>query len=227
MRWGYTVFELLVTVLIVAVLATSVGAFFAKLLTLQEKDREEAYVREKLADLCAEYADLASIGSSFSISSSGKENIVSYRDETGGVSLESGRVSRVSYLTMAATNQTMDLNVYSFVSGTNLQTKIFSDIKNGLVSKWTRFLRGDASLLTIPTEKLDVKKVECTMTPLGVYASGTNFIPDDDFSGFNVYSDASIGNLKITAWYTYKNNHKETVLTNATVERLVRLWNHK
>lgn len=227
MRLGYTVFELLVTVLIVTGLATVVGSFFVKLLTIQEKDREEAYIREKLSDLCAVYADFASIGSSFSIESSGNANIVSYRQETGGVSFETGRVSRVAYLTTATTNETMDLNVYSFETGTNILTKIFSNIKEGLTSKWARFLNGDASLLITPAGELDVKKVECAVIPLALYANETNYVSDVAFNGFDVYSNASIANLKVTAWYTYKNSHRETVLTNASVERLVRLWNHE
>lgn len=227
MRCGYTVFELVVTVLIVTVLATSIGVGFVKLLSLQERDREEAYIREKLSDLCAVYADFASIGSTFSVSSSREANIVSYRPETGGMSFETGRVSHVAYLTTAATNGTIDLNVYSFVNGTNVTSRMFSNSKNGIVSKWTRFLHGDASLLTVPSGQLDVRNVQYTITPLGVNGTDANGAPDERFVGFNVYSNAVVGNLKATAWYTYRNSKKELVLTNATVERLVRLWNHE
>ena len=57
---GYTVVELMVTIVIVAVLAATLGMFFVKLLRIQEREREEAYIRERLADICAAYADFVS-----------------------------------------------------------------------------------------------------------------------------------------------------------------------
>lgn len=225
MRCGYTIIELMVTILIVAALATAVGTFAVKLLTIQECDREEAYVREKLADICANYADFASIGSTFSVSTSGRENIVAYRLETGGLSLETGRVSRVAYFTTATTNQTMDVNVYSLQQGK--RSKIFYTEKEGLASKWARILSGDASLLTLRTGQLNPLEVICTIKPLGIVAADRGFVPDENFAGFNIYSNAAFANLEVAAWYTYKNSRGEMVLTNAVVERLVRLWNHR
>lgn len=225
MRSGYTIIELMVTIVIVTALAVTVGTFFVKLLTIQERDREEAYVREKLADLCAVYSDFASIGSSFSINSENGASIVSYRQETGGLSFETGRVSRVAYLTMVTTNQTMDLDVYAFKYGE--RSLIFHNEKENLVSKWARFLSGDASLLTLPTSKLDVKKVTCALTPIGTSLDEIYKVPDGDFIDFNVYSNAALANLRVEAWYTYKNGRRESVMTNAAVERLVRLWNHR
>lgn len=225
MEKGYTVFELIVTVLIVVVLAATIGMFFTNLLTIQEQDREEAYVREKLADLCAIYADFASIGSSFSISSNSNANIVSYRLETGGISFETGRVSRVAYFTTATTNRAMNVDVYSLQhDGRSL---IFQNEKAGLTSRWDRVLSGDVSLLIQPTGKLDVKSVTCTITPLGIPPSDHVYgVPDENFVNFNNYTDTCIGNLKVEAWYTYKNSRRELVLTNVAAERLVRLWNH-
>ena len=112
---GYTVVELMVTIVIVSVLAATVGMFFVKLLTIQEREREEAYIRERLSDICGVYADFISIGSSFSTATnlSDQATVVKYRQETGGVSLETGLVSRVAYLTslMNTTNKTIDLNI--------------------------------------------------------------------------------------------------------------------
>ena len=228
MRRGYTIFELMVVILMVTSLATAVGMFVVNLLTIQEQDREEAYIREKLTDLCAEYADLASIGSSFSIAN--KANIVSYRQETGGLSLETGRVSRAAYLTVATTNRTLDLSVYSFdlmkTPNQKTQSRIFSNIKQGLVPSLTRMIHGDATLLAIPTNKVDIQKVTCSITPLKWGISVENPVPDPNFDGFNIYSNTAFGNLKIEAWYIYRNGRRDHVLTNAVAERLVRLWNH-
>lgn len=225
MRRGYTIFELMVTILVVTALAAVVGAFFVNLLTIQERDREEAYIRETLADMCANYADFTSLGSAFSIAN--LANIVSFRQETGGLSCETGRVSHVAYLATATTNSTMDLNFYSLSTNSSKTCRIFSNLKNGLVSNWARKLNGDASLLDLPTSKLDVRSVICTLTPLGVKESDAGYVSDSKFIGFNVYSNAAFGNLKIEAWYTYRNSRRESVLTNAVVERLVRLWNHE
>ena len=112
---GYTIIELMVTIVIVSVLAATLGVAFVKLLNIQEREREEAYVREKLADICGEYADKLSIGSSI-ISTSTNATIVKYRQETGGVSLETGLVTRVAYLSLqlSPTNDTVDMGIFSF-----------------------------------------------------------------------------------------------------------------
>ena len=107
---GFTVVELMVTIVIVAFLSATVGTFVCKLLTIQERDREEAYIREKLTDICGAYADFLSIGSSISSTTgvSNQETVVKYRSETGGVSLETGIVTRVAYL-VAAMNPKMPM----------------------------------------------------------------------------------------------------------------------
>ena len=115
-RWGYTLVELMATITIVAVLAATVGMFFARLLSLQEREREEAYIRERLAEVCGVLADDLSVAASFGtrIRPVEQDIIVAYREETGGVSLETGRVSRVAQLvlTTSATNRAAALNVY-------------------------------------------------------------------------------------------------------------------
>ena len=150
---GYTVVELMVTIVIVSVLAATVGALFVKLLTIQEQEREEAYIREKLSDICGAYADFLSVGSS--ISTSNRTTLVTYRHETGGVSLETGIVSRVAQLTSStnATSKAIDLNVDVFESG-------------GLVRKFSRSMSGDAPLIPLMGDM-----VECTIVTSRTYAA--------------------------------------------------------
>lgn len=205
-RWrlGYTIVELMVTLVIVTVLAATVGMFFARLLSLQEREREEAYIREKLADVCGAVADDLSIGSSFSMRTNlvQRNIIVSYRQETGGVSLETGRVSRVAYLTLAqnVTNRTMVLNAY---------TREPEGLKQVLASR----LNGDAPLIPLVGDL-----VGCTLTPLNAA-----FAEEDGVQT----SDAALAYLQISARYAVRNDDGEIEEKTATVGRVVRLWNRE
>lgn len=143
---GSTVVELMVTIVIVTVLAASVGTFIVKLLTLRENDREDAYIREKLIDVCGTYADLLSVGSSINTNGPGMQ--VTYRQETGGVSFETGVVSQVTSLISDVTNGMVKLNVY----GLELEESIL---------KYVRQANGNADL--IPQVG---NIVSCTVTPI-------------------------------------------------------------
>ena len=143
---GSTVVELMVMIVIVTVLAASVGTFIVKLLTLRENDREDAYIREKLIDVCGTYADLLSVGSS--INTNGPGMPVTSRQETGGVSFETGVVSQVTSLISDVTNGMVKLNVY----GLELEESIL---------KYVRQANGNADL--IPQVG---NIVSCTVTPI-------------------------------------------------------------
>lgn len=194
----------MVTLVIVTVLAATVGMFFARLLSLQEREREEAYIREKLVDVCGAVADDLSIASSFSMRTSlvQRDIIVAYRQETGGVSLETGRVSRVAQLvlTTSATNRAAALNV-------------FSHEPEGLRRSLSRSLEGDAPLMPLAGEL-----VSCTLTPFNAA------ITEED--GIQT-SDAALGYLQVTARYTVRNEDGEDEAKTATAGRVVRLWNRQ
>ena len=143
---GSTVVELMVTIVIVTVLAASVGTFIVKLLTLRENDREDAYIREKLIDVCGTYADLLSVGSSINTNGPGMQ--VTYRQETGGVSFETGVVSQVTSLISDVTNGIVKLNVY----GLELEESILKEVRQA---------NGNADL--IPQAG---NIVSCTVTPI-------------------------------------------------------------
>ena len=147
-RCGYTIVELMVSLVVVTVLAGTIGMFVVKLLTIREREREDAYIREKLTNICAAYADFMSIGSSFS--TNGQEIVVMYRQETGGVSLETGIVSQVtSLVTVLNTNNwAMDSFAYGLESGSN-------------VLKLVRNANGNAPLIPLVGDI-----VSCTITPI-------------------------------------------------------------
>ncbi len=201
---GYTVVELMATVVIVAVLAASVGVFFVKLLTIREREREEAYVREKLSDICGAYADFMSIGSSFYSATNqfGRETIVKYRQETGGVSFETGVVTRVAYVSSSLniTNMTMDLGVYSQEPA-------------GLNRKLSRTMRGDALMIPLAGDI-----ISCSITPLNAN------VWDEEGAE---KSDAALGYLQVSARYEVENDDGEIESRTATAGRVVRLWNRE
>jgi prepilin-type N-terminal cleavage/methylation domain-containing protein len=217
-RVGYTIVELMVTIVIVAVLAATVGMFFVKLLTIQEREREEAYIREKLSDICAAYADDVSVGTSFYIDTNflNQATAVKYNQETGGVSLETGRVSNVAYLTtqmhaFRKGNSTLGINNVGGV----IELDVYSLSPEGLNKKISRTANGNAPLIP-----LFGNVINCTITPLNYTKTevGTN--------GYET-TDTALGLLKVTALYEVENDNGERVKKTASAERVVRLWNRK
>lgn len=193
---GYTVIELMVTIVIVAVLAVSVGTLFVKLLTIQENEREEAYIRERLADICGAYADDLSVGTSF-CRSNGTE-IVTYRHETGGVSLETGRVSHVARLASAIANGAVRFDVDAF-------------IKQEIVRKSSHAASGDATLIPLLGDMVSFR-----ITPFDGTGDG----------GGNWVSNGALGWLEATARYSVEEDGKP-VVKSVKVGRVVRLWNRE
>lgn len=225
-RHGYTIVELMVTVVIVSVLAATIGMFVVNLLTIQEQEREEAYIREKLTDICATYADLLSLGTNISISaySNGlpsKHNVF-YRHETGGVSLETGgrfssttgRVSRAAQLNLSMIKNNYDPNV-PIVMGLDVQA--FEQANENSISKFSRILHGDDT----PLMHLQ------SMKELRV--SGNNRIDLSYELKPLIMStgDNALWLLKVMALYkvTYAKGRAEN--KTLTAERIVRLWNRQ
>lgn len=146
LKRGYSVVELIVTIAIVAILAATLGTFVVKLLTLRENDREDAYIREKLMDVCGTYADMLSVGSLINTNRLGLQ--VTYRRETGGISLETGVVSRVTSLASSVTNGAVKVDVYGQELGESILRQV-------------RHANGDAVLIP-QTGNI----VSCTVTPI-------------------------------------------------------------
>lgn len=199
---GYTIVELMVTILVVTILATSVGMFFVNLLTVQEQEREDAYIREKLADICASYADTLSVASSF-MTNIGQRIIVEYPREAGGVSIETGgafatgSVVRVASLTssvcrVSADYTSLDLNICAM------------DVDGCVREKGPFHFNGDAELLP-----LFGNITRCKLTRLGT----------NDVEG------TSLGLLEIEAKYNVRNKWRNLECKTATARRVVRLWN--
>ncbi len=217
---GYTIVEMAVVIVIVSILAATFGMFVVKLLTLQEQDREEAYIREKLVDICGIYADFLSIGSSFStgtnLLSQGQTTVVKYRRETGGVSLETGVVTRVAYLesSLNLTNRVLDLGIHVFEPKEVYTSTRLPDLTR---LDFLRTINGNASLMPLVGDV-----VSCTLTPVNATVSEE----DADFVGTET-TDAALGYLQITARYPIKNHDGEVVTNTATAGRVVRLWNHE
>lgn len=201
---GYTAVELMVTIAIVTLLAVTGVSSFVKLLSIQERDREEAYIREKLSDICGAYADFLSVGSSISSTTgiSNQQTVVKYRWETGGVSLETGIVTRVAYLlaSLNSTNRTVSLDVYGYESGQ-------------IGQKLSRRVNGNATLIP---QMADL--VSCTITPLNGNISYEEGLQT---------SDAALGYLRVKARYEIENDEGEIEEKFATAERVVRLWNQE
>ena len=203
---GYAIVELMVTIVIVSILAATVGTFFVKLLNIQEREREEAYIREKLADICGAYADAMSVGSSFgtrtNLLAHAMDMKVNYRQETGGVSLETGKVVGVTQMisSLNTTNKTLDSSIYGFKQGE-------------FVKKLQRMAKGDAALMPLLGDM-----VSCTIRPLNYDVEGL------DGDGY-LTNNAALGYLEVKAEYKVKNKTGESEWKNATAGRVVRLWN--
>ncbi len=198
---GFSIVELMVTIVIVVFVSLTAMVFFAKLINLKEREREDAYVREKLADFCGAYADMLSVGTSIQYKGGASTNVpitVAYRQETGGVSLETGVVSRVAYVASQVnmTNNTVDLNI----EGRNLRI--------------VRHASGNAALIPVVGDM-----VSCTIKPF-------NYTGLDEKDGYVTYN-AALGYLEVKARYAIKNRDGESVTKTASVGRVVRLWNRE
>lgn len=202
--FGYTIVELMVTMVITTVLAVTLGTFFVKLLTLQERERNEAYIREKLVDICATLADYASVGSSVNVIGE-REFTLTYRHEVGGVSLETGRVSHVVQLwTSHQTDQ----------KHTTLNLDIDAQEATNIVRKFSRNLRGeDTPLLPFKGLKMGDDRVNlyCQVFPLLKMTQ----------------EKAPVWYLQVVAEYDIRNAQGDVVTTNVTAGRMVRLWNRE
>ncbi len=188
----------MVVTVIVTFFAVAVGTFFTKLLGIQEREREEAYIREKLSDICGLMADDISIGKSFMQSNS--FTIVNYRHETGGVSLETGRVYNVSKLvaSLNTTNNLLNFGLDVFEAGR-------------IVSKPPSSVNGNAHLIPLLGDMVSV-----SITPLNANIESFESIQS---------SDAALGLLSLSARYRVENDDGEIVTNTVSAERLVRLWN--
>ena len=197
-KGGYTIVELFVTIAIVAVLTATVGVFIVKLLGIEEREREDAYVREKLADVCAIIADYMSIGSVFCMSNGCVS--VDYRWETGGVSLETGLVTRVARIESSVhpTNRTVNIDISGFV-------------QNELVRKHSCVANGNAELIPLAG---DITRF--TLVPLNSNIWEENGVQS---------SDGALGFLEVEARYRAKDDNGGYVWKSATAGRMVRLWN--
>lgn len=219
-RKGYTVVELMVTIVIVAVFAAVVGTFIVKLLTIKEREREEAYIKEKLSDACAIYADFLSVGSSISVSTDTNNQaiVVGYRLETDGISLETGLVTRAAYLvsTINATNGIMDLSVFSR-DPEHIPSEL-SLMGHRVNRKLSRKINGDAPLIPLVGD----------MVRFSVRPIATTFEPEPSEEDLPMQtSNSALGYLEASAQYRIKNDEGEMETKTATVGRLVRLWNKK
>ena len=209
-KCGYTIVELMVTVVIVSVFAVGMGTFVSKLLSLQERDREEAYIREKLVDICATYADFLAL--STNISTSASDFVASYRHETGGVSFETGRVSRVAELATALNVLsktglvTIDLNARSFRIG-----------EDGLTNDFSRTMRGDDTPLVNPRAMKGLK--------IGDGNDGNVNLSFELEPLSTKNEDDALWNFKVNAHYKAVYAKGGTTNKTVTAERIVRLWN--
>lgn len=209
---GYTIIELMVTVVIVAVLAATVGTLFVKLLTLQEKDRAEAYVRENLVEMCGLYADYLSVATTISNVVTGVAPcfFAKYPQETGGVSLETGRVAHVTQL--AAYSK---LNEGLYDNQTRTYATLGLNIATGNVGgpPLMREFRGD------DTPLLSIKDLRINDNPVSLSYGIVPLNADEE--------NAALWCLQVRADYVVKNDDGNFVYTNASVRRVVRLWNCK
>jgi hypothetical protein len=125
--------------------------------------------------------------------------------ETGGVSLETGLVSKVAYLTsrMNGGNKTVDFDIYSHGP-------------EGVSCKFSRGMGGNAPLIPLLGDM-----VSCTMTPLNHDEKSKTV------TNGCVTTDAALGWFQVTAKYKIKTSDGKTETKTATVGRVVRLWNRE
>lgn len=199
-RHGYTIVELIVTMVIVVVVSATVGGFFVKLLTFHEKERHRAYIQERLVDICGFYADYLSLGTN--VCNDVNRFGVDYRVETGGVSFETGRVSRVAQFVSSMKtsaqfrNTTLDFSAWAFEPGI-------------ITNKFCRNLRGDDTPL-VPLSSIRELKIK-----------GRNVNLSHRLDPLN--ASGTLWHLQVLATYEVEDGDSEAVRAC----RIVRLWNRE
>jgi len=153
-RRGTTITELMVTMLILAFVVAALMPFVVSIMKIREDERESSYVRERLADISSILADFISMGNSFAAS----DDIVDFRfrPETGGVSLETGTVTHVTYFRTSSESSGGKLDIGAFQTEFGVPSEAYS-----------RCFRGrDVSFSTFTNE------IRCVFTPFAQSALG-------------------------------------------------------
>ena len=192
---AFTIVELCVTMLVAAILSVAMGGVIVRLLRLHESDREEGYMREKLALICGEAADYLSMANSVVVDSTSHGMVLKggFRMETDGVSYETGKVVKVSGLYLSGTNGT-----FNFAMDTADRRYESAGGTEGLFRK-RQTLDADGMLLDVLA-----RIVEFRIDPPVVYGA-TNFLPLHvlTVSATNNYYDI-VGNTNAVRWVTSK-----------------------
>ena len=145
MKIGFTLVELLITMLITTIVAAVFGLGVVRLLRLEESNRQEGYIRERLTMITSTYADYLSMGSKLwpvNFPNNVKGYSTEFRTETGGVSFETGKVTRVVGMTSSVSNGLFNI-------GINTAGEMF----NGFLEK---HISGAAELLPVLSLITDV-----------------------------------------------------------------------
>lgn len=108
---GVTLVELLVVVVITSIVAVGLSFAISASLRFNQQYREESYVRERLCDVLERVSDYLSMANAAPVSNGVWSGSAQYRMETGGVSFETGRVSRVTGTAYAVNNMNMDVEI--------------------------------------------------------------------------------------------------------------------
>lgn len=114
MKFGFTIVELLVTMLITTIVVVVFGLGVVRLLKLEESNRQEGYIRERLTMITSTYADYLSMGSGLwpvDLPDNVKGYCTEFRTETGGVSFETGKVTRVVGMTSSVSNGFFNIGI--------------------------------------------------------------------------------------------------------------------
>ena len=103
MRYGFTIVELMVCIVLAVILAASMGPSVVRLVRVHESLREEGFIREKLVTLAGIYSDWLSLAKSVAVYTNtvakAEDVIITtayYPQETEGISLETNNICKVT-----------------------------------------------------------------------------------------------------------------------------------
>lgn len=105
---GVTLVEMLVTLLLVMIVAVGLSTAISAALSIEQRYREESDIRTALA-LQMDYAERY-----FSLATSiTNQQTAAFRQETDGISMETGHWNRVSGVTLSTTNNVLNFRITS------------------------------------------------------------------------------------------------------------------
>lgn len=194
---------MMICIVLVVILAVSIGPSAVKLLRVHESSRQEGFIREKLSMLASRYADWLSLSESVVATAENGVDVIHayYPDEMEGVSFETNNICKVTACHSVVSNEIVQSGQGARVVR---RWHVWFDTKDSRFPDGKRDLTFDCDALL---EHAEAGILDVYVTPLNV--------PIVNYCQLSILATNRFWNAK----------HDSYSIKTVSTERLVRLWN--